>query len=123
MDQTAALGDPVTREGNDERSQGAQSLYHTSKQYHAASLLCENHPGGIHSRVAWENGASEAALICLSGAVEAVVGDERSRCPSAIRFIFRGIPRLGCIANRQRTLQNSMQKSKGTPDEGRPLCG
>jgi len=28
-------------------------------------------------KVAWDNGACETALICLSGAVEAVVGDER----------------------------------------------
>src|SRR5215469_763230 len=81
MSETPALGDLVRREGNIFRKTNAhrgRKVYITpanSTMQHlcyARTIL-----DASVSKVTWENGACESALICLSGTVEAVVGDKR----------------------------------------------
>ena len=81
MDATTALGDLVNREGNIFRKTNVHrgrkvciTPANSTMQHlcYARTILDASVPN-----VTWENGTSETALICLSGAVEAVVGDER----------------------------------------------
>jgi 5-deoxy-glucuronate isomerase len=81
MDQTTAVGDLVTREGNIFRKTNAhkgRKVYVTpdnSTMKHlcyARTILDASTP-----EVAWENGVCETALICLRGVVDAAVGDGR----------------------------------------------
>jgi 5-deoxy-glucuronate isomerase len=79
--QVSNLSDPVKREGNIFRrtnNHSGRKVYITPRNStmqhlcYARIILDRSTP-----RVAWENGRSETALICLSGTVEVTVGDER----------------------------------------------
>jgi 5-deoxy-glucuronate isomerase len=79
--QVSNLSDPVTCEGNIFRktnNHSGRKVYITpqnSTMQHLcyARIILDRST----ARVAWENGRSETALICLSGTVEVMVGDER----------------------------------------------